>query len=193
MTIIKEIKEVSPETESLRAEFRERQKERMSEVIAIRQAIVELFNTNPGNKGFTNKEILEWLISKGFNVNARQVPAKMNMLRNLFYEERKNGKAVWHRLVCGVCLKPLQLGEKFSFIEEMQLHGHLICLQWAFKLYEHYKEQVIDLNAQIYGLEQENTGLREEKANLEEEVKRLKSMVTFPSENHNSSRRIQLE
>lgn len=186
------IKEISVEVEAQRAEFRERQKERMVEVIAIRRAIVELFDTNPG-EGFTNKEILEWLKSKNFDVNARQVPAKMNMLRNLFYEERKNGKAVWHRLVCGVCLKPLQLGEKFSFIEEMQLHGHLICLQWAFKLYEHYKEQVIDLNAQIYGLEQENTGFREEKANLEEEVKRLKSMVTFPSENHNSSRRIQLE
>jgi hypothetical protein len=192
MTIIKEIKEVSPETESLRAEFRERQKERMSEVIAIRQAIVELFNTNPGNKGFTNKEILEWLISKGFNVNARQVPAKMNMLRNLFYEERKNGKAVWHRLVCGVCLKPLQLGEKSSFIEEMQLHGHLVCLQFIFKLYDLHKEQAVDYTLQIDNLNQEKTGLLEENAALQEEVKRLKSMVEFPSENHNSGRRIEL-
>lgn len=190
MTILKE---VSPEEESMKATFREMQKERMSEVIAIRQAIVELFNANPG-EGFTNKQILEYLNSKGFNVSARQIAPKMNMQHNIFYEERKNGKAVWFRRVCEVCKKPLELGEKYSSVEEMQLNGHFVCLSWAFKLYEFYKQLSTDLHSQIDGLEQEKVGLLTERDNLLEEVKKLRSMLVFPSsENKEGARRIQLE
>lgn len=177
-------KEVSVETEAWQVGFRERQKDRMSEVMAIRQSIVDLFDSEPGET-LTNKEILEWLLRKGFKVNSRQISPKMKMMPNLFLEIRVNGKSIWQRMYCAICQRPLELGNEYSLNPEMKIGGHSVCIEFVSKMHEQHKQQ-------IFSLKHENDMLREYGNSVDEDIKRLRSMIVFPSENQNTGRRIEL-
>lgn len=189
------LKEISVEAEALKLAHREREKELMVEVMAIRKCIVDLFDKNP-DKGFSNKQIREWLVSQGFDVNARQVPAKMKMMSNVFYDGAEHPwepykKGPWRRRVCNICDRPLQLGDSrmativSALAVEVRLDGHADCVNFLRVTHQQYKAQIDNLN-------QENAVLLADKAKLEEEVKRLRSMVVFLSQTQSGSRRIEL-
>ena len=198
------LKEVTVEQEAMKAYFKEQQKERIVEVMAIRESIVELFDSknNPG-EGFTNKQILEWLISKGFKVNPRQIPAKMQMMKNVFYGfSRVNHKAAWKRRVCSVCQKPLQLGDKLEQVYAVQLpdnipsvkhEGHTSCIGVLNNLWEEYAGKINELHTALLDMTNQRGLAVTENGKLLDEIKKLRSMIVFPSENDNKgTRRIEL-
>lgn len=172
--LIKE--EVSSKREAMNKLFREQQKERMFEVEAIRKSIIELFGDYIPGTGLTNTEVLEWLISKGFQINARQISPKMHMMPNIFYQ--KNGK--WYRRLCTVCNKPLKLGEKWieAENEHQKIEGHQACVMFVTGICSEYENQV--------------NSLIQQKNQIEAELDELKKRFVVPSKPLSNFRKIEL-
>lgn len=193
MTILKA---VSVETEAWKVGFREQQKERMEEVMAIRRAIIELFDSKPGQE-FSNKEILEWLVGKGFNIKLRQIAPKMKMMVNVFKESKteeivqtkthKTWGRVWHRIVCDICKKPFELEDDLWISGKLERHG--ACNESVTELLKPVQNKNCELNGQVNILLQEKGELLADNAELKEEVNRLNSMIVFPSQNDSKGTR----
>jgi hypothetical protein len=181
MTILK-IQAITEETEAQKATSREMQKERMVEVKAIRQAIVDLFDSKP-YEGFTSGEILEWLNRKGFKVSARQIHPKMKMMRNVFVK----GRTLWQRRICEVCKKPFGLDDDLWISGKSERHGP--CHESVSELLKPYQNKNCELNGQLNVLLQEKGELLAGNAELKEEVEKLRSMIVFPSQNDSKGTR----
>jgi hypothetical protein len=201
MPLIK-TRSVSVEEEVKRKEHREKQKELMVEVMAIRQAIIELFNTEPGT-GFSNNEIYDWLIGKGINITRRQINPKMQMMKNVFYQEygtRPGGPpympknhGVWFRKVCSVCKKPIGLDDELGEFPERHLMRHYTCMEFISNICKEYNSQLSADTAALNVMAQQKDGLQTELVEKELEIKKLRAMIVTPSTNPNpQARRITL-
>lgn len=188
------IKAMTVEEEVKKKVRQEREEEIRAEVMAIRRAIMELFNTEPG-KGFSNNEIYEWLIDKSINISRRQINPKMQMMKNIFYQEYGNPKnhGVWFRRVCSVCKRPLELDDKFREFPERHLMGHSTCIEFISKLIEEHTTHLHEWQTLLASHQQQILELTHENSKQQEEIKKLRSMVEFPSDNPNpQARRIVL-